>query len=115
MHVVFATPTNCNSPASQGHRVRRQTQSITRNSGTEDTGAVAQPLNDGASAQDTTTPSRGAHPHKIWGGELDCGTDFPIGVRATFFWGGGQRAYCPTLRGPNLTRCHHSLRRARKF
>ncbi len=31
------------------------------------------------------------------------GTDFPKGVRATFcwvfFWGGGQRAYCPTLRG----------------
>ncbi len=38
---------------------------------------------------------RGAHPHKIWGGELDCGDDFPKGVRATFcccfFGGGGDR------------------------
>ncbi len=25
------------------------------------------------------------------GGELDCGTDFPIGVRATFLLGGGGR------------------------
>ncbi len=52
---------------------------------------------------------------KFGGGELDCGTDFPMGVRATFLGGEGQRAYCPILRGPNLTRCHHSLRRARKF
>ncbi len=38
------------------------------------------------------TGSRGAHPHKIGGGggEYDCGTDFPIGVRATFFLGGGR-------------------------
>ena len=28
---------------------------------------------------------------KFGGGELDCGTDFPIAIRATFFWGGGGK------------------------
>ena len=57
-------------------------------------------------------PARGAHPHKIWGGELDCGDDFPKGVRATFcwvffFWGGGTESLLPNFKGPNLTRRHH--------
>ena len=58
---------------------------------------------------------RGAHPHKIWGGELDCGTDFPIGVRATFFLGGGAESLFPNFKGAEPHEAPHGLRRARKF